>query len=267
VAVVRPYLSALRTRDGKLQLLPGVLDEQRKPTSGGSVLPVRIARIVLEDGVVELFDATVAQPPLKLRLEQIRAAVEDIALPAVSGRTRFDLAGLVKGGRRDGRLRVTGWLEAAPKNSWVKTELRGADLVALQPYLTRASDARLQRGTLDLDLTSEVRANRLSAPGKAVLAELEFAPATNGAGTFLGVPRAAVVKLLQDKDGRIAVNFVIEGDLNNPQFTLREALATRLTVGLAEHLGLSVRGVAEGVGSLGRKGVEAAGRALQGLFR
>jgi hypothetical protein len=35
--------------------------------------------------------------------------------------------------------------------------------------------------------------------------------------------------------------------------------------GMAEILGLSIRGVAEGVGTLGRKGVETAGKAVKGL--
>jgi len=34
----------------------------------------------------------------------------------------------------------------ATKDSAVRTELRGADLVALQPYLGTAAEARVQRG-------------------------------------------------------------------------------------------------------------------------
>jgi hypothetical protein len=82
---------------------------------------------------------------------------------------------------------------------------------------------------------------------------------------FMGVPRSAVVNFLKNQDSKIAINFTIEGDLDNPQFTLREALATRLAAGLAELLGVSIRGVAEGVGTLGRKGVEAVGEAAKGL--
>jgi hypothetical protein len=140
------------------------------------------------------------------------------------------------------------------------------DLVPLQPYISsRASDARVQRGVLDLDLHSEVTKNRLQAPGKVVISNLEFAPARSAAETFIGVPRAAVVNFLKGKDNRIAINFTIEGDLSNPQFTFREALATRLAAGLAELLGVSIRGLAEGVGTLGRKGVEAAGEAAKGI--
>ena len=82
---------------------------------------------------------------------------------------------------------------------------------------------------------------------------------------FMGVPRSAVVNFLKNENNKIAINFTIEGDLNNPQFTLREALATRLAAGLGELLGVSIRGLAEGVGTLGQKGVEAVGEAAKGL--
>lgn len=61
------------------------------------------------------------------------------------------------------------------------------------------------------------------------------------------------------------MSFVIEGDVNNPRFALNEAFATRIASSLAENLGVSIREVAEGVGGLGQKGVEAAGEAAKGV--
>ncbi len=123
----------------------------------------------------------------------------------------------------------------------------------------------MQQGTLDLDLESEVRANRLRAPGKVVILDLEFAQAKGALDTFMGVPRGAVVNFLKNRENKIAVNFVLEGDINNPRFALNEAFATRLASGLAESLGVSLRGVTEGVGSLGQKGVQAGGGAVKGV--
>ncbi|MFI5342347.1 MAG: DUF748 domain-containing protein [Candidatus Methylomirabilales bacterium] len=171
----------------------------------------------------------------------------------------------VKGAHRDGRSSLAGWVEAASKDSSVRTELRSVDLVALQPYISKAAETRVQKGTLDLDLQSEVRNNHLRVPGKLVISDLEFAPTTGALDTFMGVPRSAVVNFLKNKDNKIALNFLIEGDINNPQFSLREVFTTRMASGMAEMLGVSIRGVAEGVGTLGRKGVETAGEAVKGL--
>ncbi|OGC02424.1 MAG: hypothetical protein A3G35_04875 [candidate division NC10 bacterium RIFCSPLOWO2_12_FULL_66_18] len=268
ITVVRPYLSALRTRDGKLQVVPSLLAgaaSEGKAAAGPPAQSVTISRITLEDGVVELFDATVAQPPLKIRLEKIQAAMRDVVAPALTGKSRFDLAALVKGLQRDGRATVSGWVEVASKDSAVKLQLRSVDLVLLQPYLTQATETRVQRGALDLDLDSEVKQNRLRAPGKVVISDLEFTPTRGVLDTFMGVPRAAVVNFLKNRENKIAINFILEGDINNPRFALNEAFATRLATGLAENLGVSIRGVAEGVGTLGQKGLEAAGEAARGV--
>jgi uncharacterized protein involved in outer membrane biogenesis len=276
ITVVRPYLSALRTREGKLRVLPSLLEApapKGKAPAGPPAPTVAVSRVTMEDGVVELFDATVAQPPAKIRLEKIQATVHNVTVPSLKGKSQFDLTAVVKGVQRDGRATLKGWAEMATKDSSVKTELRSVDLVAFQPYLVKAAETRVQKGALDLDLQSEVSKNHLRAPGKVVISDLEFASAKGALDTFMGVPRAAVVNFLKNKDNKIAVNFLIEGDINNPQFTIREALATRMASGMAETLGVSIRGVAEGVGTLGQKGVQATGEAakslggaLQGLF-
>lgn len=268
ITVIRPYLSALRTRDGKLQVVPSLLDRPAAKTTAPAGPPARsvaISRIKLEDGVAELFDATVAQPPLKIRMEKIQATVRNVTVPTLKGKSQLDLAAVVKGVQGDGRANVSGWAEIATRDSSVKTELRSVDLVAFQPYLTKAAETRLQKGTLDLDLQSEVNGNQLRAPGRITISDLEFAPAKGALDTFMGVPRAAVVNFLKDKNNKIAVNFIIEGDINNPHFALNEAFATRVATSLAENLGVSIRGVAEGAGTLTRKGVEAAGDAAKGV--
>jgi hypothetical protein len=52
--------------------------------------------VTLQEGVVELFDATVGPSPLKIRLEQIQAAVRDVVAPALTGKSQFDLTGVVR---------------------------------------------------------------------------------------------------------------------------------------------------------------------------
>jgi hypothetical protein len=48
------------------------------------------------------------------------------------------------------------------------------------------------------------------------------------------------VNALKTNDNQIAVDLVLEGSIDNPKFSVRENMATRLAVGLAKTLGLSV---------------------------
>ena len=265
ITVLEPYLSALRTRDGQLQVLPSLL--AGPPGDAAAAREVTIERITLQGGVLDLFDASVAQPPLEIHLEQVEATVLDVVAPAFAGKTRFDLAAVLKGSRQDGTVSIVGWAELASRDSSLKTTLRSVDVLALEPYLIRAGERGVQKGTLDLDLQSEVSRNRLHAPGQLTISGLELAPATGAFGTFMGLPRDAVVGALKNQRDQIAVSFVLEGNLDDPQFTLNEAFTTRLASAVAESLGVSLGGLATGVGSMGVKGVEAVGEAAKGALQ
>ena len=270
ITIVRPYLSALRTTDGQLQVVPSLLTGTagKKGEPAGSSAPdaprtVSVGRITLRDGMLEFFDATVAQPPLKIRLEQVQATVRDLVVAALTGKSRLDLAGVLKGVQRDGTLTLAGWAEFATRDSSVKTTLRSADLVALQPYFVKAPDTGVRKGTLDLDLQSDVSKGRLKAPGKLTISGLELVQGKGAFDTFMGLPRDFVVASLKNEENKIAVNFVLEGDVNNPQFSLNETFTTRLASSMAESLGVSLGGVAKGAEGLGQTGLEAAGKAAK----
>jgi hypothetical protein len=269
ITVIRPYLSALRSRDGRLRVLPSLLaaPQGEEPPSEAAARSVTIDRITLNDGVIELFDATVAQPPLEIDLVQVEATALDVVAPGFAGKTRFDLSAVLDGPRQDGTVTIAGWAEIASRDSSLKTTLRSVDLLALEPYLIRAGERGVRRGSLDLDLQSEVRANRLHAPGQLTISGLELEPAPGTFGTFMGLPRDGVMGALKNRRGEIAVSFVLEGNLDDPQFSLNEAFTTRLASSLAESLGVSLGGLATGAGSLGQKGVEAVGEAAKGAMR
>lgn len=268
VTVNRPYLSVLRTPMGKVLVIPGQLKaDERRQESGESLgkPEVAIRRITLRDGQVDIFDASVAKPPKRIHLERIEVVLGHLEIPTLTGRSSFSLSGVVKGSHTDGQVDISGWAEIATRDSSITMHLRSVDLVTLQPYISKAGDTKVRGGTLDLEVRSDVREKRLKAPGRIVISDLELAPSKGMFGTFLGVPRQAVLAFLEDRNNRITLDFTLEGDLDNPRFTLREALSEQLAATMAETLGVSVKGLAEGVGTLGQQGVDAAGEVAKGV--
>jgi hypothetical protein len=267
----KPYVSVMRT-SGKWVLFPGLAetrDRKKENTEAGganfSPRAVTISKIELQDGVVELFDATVTRPPLKTRLERVDAIIGDVVVPWFKTRTHFELAANVKGIRRDGRAKVSGWLGPAQGDSSSQITLYAVDLVGLQPYLVRMGEAQVRKGTLDLRLNSEVRANRLDGKGKIIIRDLEFAPSRGFLETFMGIPRSAVINFLKNNENAIDVDFVLAGDTSNPRFSINEAIATRVAMGMAAELGVTIRGLAEDFGNLGRRSVEGAAVVAEGV--
>ena len=167
------------------------------------------------------------------------------------------------GAQRDGQLKIDGQAEISTKESEITAQLRGVDLVDFQPYLIKAADTRVKKGAHNLDVKSSVRKGRLHAPGTLTLSGLELGSSGN---SFMGMPRNAVVGLLKDKGGNISVKFVLEGDINDPKFSLNESFAGRIGTGLADTLGVSVEGLAKGIGNVGSSAAKGVGDTVRKLF-
>src|SRR5215468_5020902 len=202
IEVKSGYLSALRTRDGRVRILPSLLEGSGE-AGGVSTHPaaatppargVTIDRISIDSGRLELYDATVAEPPWPLRLDAIHATVRDVAPPALASRMPFELDATLKGPKRSGELGLNGWLDGATRDLDLDAKLRGADLLVFEPYLVRGPAARLAGGALDLGLDAKVRSHRLHAPGRLSIGDLEFASGGDAAARVLGIPRDLLAK-------------------------------------------------------------------------
>lgn len=251
IAVDDAYLSVLRTRHGRLRLLPSLLEAKKdqEEKAGGTPVQVSIGKVELRGGQVEFFDASVKQPAHRIRLEALHVTADELNVPSLAGRTQIQIDGIIKGVKRDGRLAISGWLELADKNSRLDTRLSGVDLLTLQPYLIKAAETGVKRGTLDLQLQSTVTGNRLHAPGKITLADLELNEKGGTFSTFMGLPRQAVVAGLKDHDNRITVQFTLEGRLDDPRFSLNESFVKTIGAATAGLLGISIEGLAKQLGN------------------
>jgi hypothetical protein len=269
ITIANPYLSLYRTKAGKLLVIPSLLSKKATPeTPSTPAVPlhkVTIGNIILKDGVAEFFDASVGRRPMKIRLDKIQVTIDDIVVPALDARSRFTIKGVVKGIHQDGRAEISGWADLSTKDSSMKLQLRSVDMKAIEPYLIKASDTGVRKGNLDLDLKSDVRNNRMKAPGRMTISDLTLASSKGIMGTFMGVPREAVLSYLKDKGNSITLDFVLEGDINNPTFSLNETMSQRMAVSMSDLLNVSIGGVAKGAAALGKEGVDAAEGVVNGV--
>jgi hypothetical protein len=293
VEVAGPYVSMLRTRAGRLRIVPTLLESAsatpRPPAATHASAPapppvsapaapgrsVMLRRLTISEGEVEVYDATVATPPWRIRLIGLDATFGSVVVPQTGGRSPIEVRATVDGPARDGTVVLAGWIDPATRDLQLTARLRGVDLLAFQPYAMRTSKARLSSGQFDLDVRATVRDGRLSAPGHVVIADLAFAPGGRGSDHVLGVPRDLLLAALASQDGRLAFDFQLDGDLADPRFSLNETLGVRMAAGLVESVGgLSLPGLVGGVTGLGGTTIEGAGKvgksvgdALNGLLR
>ncbi len=257
VRVEGGYVAMLRTRDGRLQVVPslrgdapGAATERASRDGRAEPARVHIDALVLDGVAVDVFDATVGRAaPHRLQLTDVSADAGPLALPALDERIDLRLEAHLGAAQRAGRIEVRGHLTPATREADLRVQARGLDLKALQPYLLRSGEGAVRAGTLDLDLRARATGGRIDAPGRVVLDGLELQGGGGLLGTFAGVPRQAVLAAMS-RDGRIEMEFRLEGRIDDPQFSINELFAARFAVGLAEKLGVSLGGVVEGVGSI-----------------
>ena len=251
--------------NGRVQLPLGLPPPQAGTAGGAQTTQVAISQVAVHNGRIDLIDRTVSGPPVRLRLDKVRASVQELAVPLTSGKSPLEFEAVIHGKEGDGRVRLSGWVEPITQDASVKATLRSIDLTLFTPYLIKAQEARVDRGRLDMDLDFQVHRGKVNAPGKAILSDLQFSSAPGLLNSFMGVPRQAVLNLLKSRHGRIELAFRVEGDLSDPHFQVQRSFIDAMTAGLAEQLGINVKGVGSGVVSLGRKGAEGVGDAAQQL--
>ena len=246
IMIERATLAVLRERNGKLRMLPGMTQKVTTSGTSGTSSPastVLIEVIELKDSSVSFFDAQVRSPPLEIKFENVAAKITNLRIPELTGKSAIELKADVKGLTRSGALSVAGNMEFATRDSEIKTTLRDVEIATLEPYLIKAAETGVRKGTLDLDLAAKVAANRLTAPGILTLKNLELRTSANATGTFMGMPRDTVVNMIRERDGRIEVPFKLEGNLNDPNFSVDAAFKTRLAIATAAALGVTIKGL------------------------
>jgi uncharacterized protein involved in outer membrane biogenesis len=249
------YLSILRSADGSLQVLPTLRQRAREraqargeDTDGQGGSPPRetdVGQLIFEKGRMDFFDARIAKKPYRVPFEDVHVELGPLHAPANDAHMQVKMHGQMVGKQRRGNVSFDGWLALPSRDSDIHTTTSGADVALLAPYLQRHAPAVLTAGQMDLDMTTHVRDQQLSAKGKVRLRDLDF----SGSESLRSVPRKAILAALEDRKGEVTFDFTLKGSLKDPKFSLTDDLSMRIVGGFGKAIGVSVEGVAEGVGS------------------
>jgi Domain of Unknown Function (DUF748) len=239
------YLSALRAKEGGgLRVLPSIAERAKKNKGPGKERRgAVVSAVYLTDSVVEVYDATVLGKPQKLRVDAVRGTVEDIRLPALTNRTRIDLRGISKGITRQGEISVRGWVEVANKDAELHTQVRNVDLAHFEPYVITKIKSGIDSGSFNLDLKSRVKNNFVTASGTLTVTALKLKKSDNPLGAIAALPRDIAIGALENEQHEIAVPFKVDGDLDDPTFSLTGEGTLQTAVAVLKAFGASFEGL------------------------
>jgi hypothetical protein len=187
--------------------------------------------------------------------------MDDIAVPLSDRTSKYSFSANSAGGT----IVSKGTTALKSKDTNSVLTIRNLDITQFKPYFQKKGDAVITRGTADLDLDLKIKSRMINSPCKLVLKNLDFASGGGLGGQVVGVPRAAVVNLLRASNNQIALDFTLQGSIDDPQFSIRERLMKKLTAALVEKLGTSVPGMVPGVLGLDKEGVSPVGKGSGGI--
>jgi uncharacterized protein involved in outer membrane biogenesis len=268
LVLIKPYLRLESDRKGKISSpLPGGETQARAGKQERASVPVEVKNLKIGGGELLYLDGKISRQPYPVRITDIDLTADQLSFPADNRGTAFRLSARLPGKQSTGLLTSSGNTALKTLDTSATVSLRDLDLTSFKPYLLKEGDVDISRGLLDLDMDLGIKKRMLYAPSRSVLRDLQFVGGSGLKDQFLGMPRHLVVNALQANNNQIALDFVLEGSLDNPKFSLRESMVTRLTVSLARSLGLSVIETGGSVIIPGGRIMKGVGDAMKDIFK
>lgn len=227
--------------------------------------PVFIKNIGVRNGSIDYLDRKTAKTPILTKVRNIQLDAKDIAIPLSTNFTPYTLKADVPGNMSTGTLMSKGKIKLKTQDADSRVETRRLDITAMKPYFQKEGSVNVTKGFLDLDMDVKIASRMIRAPGSLVLRDLEFESGSGMGSKFLGVPLSMVIAFMKNSNNEIPLKFVVEGSLDNPKFSLAESMSAKLSSGLAEKLGLSVKGIGGSAVNLGSEGTKTIGSGIKGL--
>lgn len=101
----------------------------------------------------------------------------------------------------------------------IATSFKRVELTTLTPYSGKFAGFRIRKGRLNLDLHYLITEGKLKAQNKVLVEQLQLGEKVDSPDA-VDLPIRLAVALLKDSQGRISIELPVEGDLNNPQFSV-----------------------------------------------
>lgn len=101
----------------------------------------------------------------------------------------------------------------------ITTDFKHVELTTLTPYSGKFAGYQIQKGRLNLNLHYQINDGKLNATNQLLLEQLQLGERVESP-VAVDLPIRLAIALLKDNKGQIAIDLPIQGDLNNPEFSV-----------------------------------------------
>jgi len=185
-------------------------------SGGAQTLPITLSRVRVTDGTIDFSDQSLVLP-FAAKVQKLNGAANGLSSDEKSRATlKFE------GGVGEfGEVRVGGSLAPFQPKRFLDIDVafRNVDMSTLSPYSATFAGRRIATGRLDLDLKYKVENNALNGDNKIVLRDFTLGEKVDSPDAK-DLPLDLAVALLKDGEGKIDLAVPVQGDVDNPEFSV-----------------------------------------------
>jgi len=185
---------------------------------------VRIDSVLMENGKVSITDRSL-QPSFRLTADSINAKITNIDSKAGDEADLF-INGTIDG---DAPLEAKGQVDPFGEDVAhdMEISLKNYNLIHVAPYSAKFLGYALKRGKLTADIDYSVKKDYVTGKNEILIQQLVLGEAIDGPDV-IDLPLKMTVAIMQDRKGDIRLDVPIEGDLNDPEFSVGSLLGDTL---------------------------------------
>ncbi len=216
--LIARFATASRIVDGAPAPAPG-------PTQGNPI-PIRVDSFALADCSIALTDHRL-RPPYTVAVDRIQGTVKGIATSSSTSTStgapaRIEIGAALRGG---GEVTLKGAMDLFQpgRATDLQLGLQRIEIPPMSPMSVHYVGYPVTKGRSDLSLDYKIKDQQLKGSNHIATKDLTLGDKVAGERK-VNLPIKLGVSLLTDKDGRITLDFPVEGRLDDPKFGVGSAI-------------------------------------------
>lgn len=220
IELQRPYARFVINEDLSTNVSELIIPQPQTPAASqpadSKPLAIRIGGVAISDGSANFADFSLT-PNFATAIQQLNGTIGTLDNQSPKAAS-VDIRGKVD---RYAPVSIKGSLiPFDPLNSLdIATRFKNVELTTMTPYSGKFAGYRIRKGRLNLDLHYRIDQGKLNAENKVLVENLQLGEKVDSPDA-VDLPVRLAIALLKDTQGNIAIELPVQGDLNNPQFSV-----------------------------------------------
>ena len=194
-------------------------EQTEQPAQKSSPLDLSIAKFALRNSQINYTDKTLFSK-FNYKIRGLRASAQNMTL---SGNNHI----IVNASLPDGGSMMLNWrgsMDYKKKDSRVVAMLRNVQLEGLSPWTEYMFAYPVKKGILSLTSDNTLQKGMIDGLQKIEIYDFKLGRKQNNDAEFKSLPLKSAIALMTDMSGKILIEVPVEGDLNEPKFSLGKVI-------------------------------------------